>query len=530
MTRQGKSRVDAVELGVFAHLLASIAEEVGTALCRSAASPNIKERRDFSAALFDARGTLLAQAAHIPVHLGSAAISVRAAIRARPMRPGDAVLLNDPYAGGTHLPDITLVTPVFLADGEAPAYHVATRAHHADVGGSAPGSMVSVAEIYQEGLRIPPVHLRRENRWNADVLDLLLLNVRTPGERRADLEAQVAANDRGATRLRELVDRYGRPRVDRAASALLDYTARLMAATLRGLPDGEYSFADHLDGDGRGGGPYPIRVRITIRGTRARFDFAGTHPQVPGSVNANRAVTTAAVFYCLRCLLDGEVPTNEGVMRPVELQLPAASLVDARPPAAVAGGNVETSQRIVDVVLGALAAAAPDRIPAASQGTMNNLTIGGVDPRTGEAYTYYETIPGGSGAGPWGRGTSGVQSHMTNTLNTPVEALEHAYPLEVECTRLRTGSGGRGRARGGDGVVRAIRVRGDAQVGLLTERRTLRPYGLAGGEPGRGGRDWLVSGGRRRAVPGKGSFGVGDGDTVRIETPGGGGFGRARKR
>jgi len=525
MTRKRKTRIDAIELGVFAHLFSSVAEEVGAALCRSAASPNIKERRDFSAAVFDRRGRLIAQAAHIPVHLGSAAISVRAAIRARPLGPGDAVVLNDPYEGGTHLPDITLVTPVFGNEADGPAYYVATRAHHADVGGSAPGSMVSVAEIYQEGLRIPPVYLRRNGGWNEDVLDLVLLNVRTPRERRADLEAQVAANERGGARLREMAERYGSHRIDRAAAALLDYTGRMMADTLDRIEDGDYAFTDHLDGDGRGGGPYPIRVRITIRGPRAVFDFTGTHAQAPGSINANRAVTTAAVFYCLRCLLTGDIPTNEGVMDPVSLVLPPASLVDARPPAAVAGGNVETSQRIVDVVLGALAQAAPDRIPAASQGTMNNLTIGGVDPRNGEPYTYYETIPGGCGAGPWGPGTSGIQSHMTNTLNTPIEALEHAYPLVVETTRLRRGSGGRGRHRGGDGVVRAIELGADASVGLLTERRVLRPYGLRGGEPGRPGRNRLVRGGRTMTLPAKGSIEARGGDCIRIETPGGGGFG-----
>jgi len=530
MKRKPKPNVDAIELGVFAHLFSSAAEEVGAALCRSAASPNIKERRDFSAAVFDRRGRLIAQAAHIPVHLGSAAISVRAAIRARPLQPGDAVVLNDPYEGGTHLPDITLVTPVFVGGDGAPTYYIATRAHHADVGGSAPGSMVSVAEIYQEGLRIPPVYLRRDGRWNEDVLDLLLLNVRTPRERRADLEAQVAANERGGARLLEMAERYGPPRIDRAAEALLDYTGRMMAATLEGIADGEYAFTDHLDGDGHGGGPYAIRVRITIRGPRATFDFTGTDPQAPGSINANRAVTTAAVFYCLRCLLTGDIPTNEGVMNPVRLVLPPASLVDARSPAAVAGGNVETSQRIVDVVLGAMARAAPDRIPAASQGTMNNLTIGGIDPRTGDAYTYYETIPGGSGAGPWGPGTSGIQSHMTNTLNTPIEALEHAYPFVVEATGLRPGSGGRGRHRGGDGVVRAIRLGADARVGLLTERRVLRPYGLRGGEPGRAGRNLLVRGARTMTLPAKGSIDAHAGDCIRIETPGGGGFGKRGPR
>jgi len=528
MGRGKKNRVDAVELGVFAHLFASVAEEMGSALCRSAASPNIKERRDFSAALFDAGGRMVAQAAHIPVHLGSAGISVRAAIKTRPMRPGDTVMLNDPFAGGTHLPDITLVTPVFLRRSKTPDYYVATRAHHADVGGQAPGSMVSVAEIYQEGLRIPPIRLREDEQWNEDVVDLFLINVRTPDERRADLEAQAAANHRGVRRVVELADRYGKPRLDRVAAALLDYTGRMTAAALEDIQAGEYTFTDHLDGDGRGGGPYPITVRITLEGRRARFDFTGTHPQVPGSINANRSITTAAVFYCLRCLLKGEVPTNEGVLRPVELVLPPGSLVNARPPAAVAGGNVETSQRIVDVVLGALSRAAPDRIPAASQGTMNNLSLGGIDPATGETFTYYETIPGGSGAGPWGPGASGIQSHMTNTLSTPVEALEHAYPLAVESTALRTGSGGTGKHRGGDGVVREIRLRTAARISLLTERRTHRPYGLRGGGPGRVGGNFLISGGKKKRLPAKGSVEGRGGDIIRIVTPGGGGYGKKK--
>lgn len=518
--------VNAVDLGVFAHLYASVAEEVGSALCLSAASPNIKERRDFSAAVFDATGRMVAQAAHIPVHLGSAGLSVRAAMKARPMRPGDMVVLNDPYAGGTHLPDITLVAPVFLTRARKPDFYVATRAHHADVGGSAPGSMASVPEIHQEGLRIPPVRIQAGGCWNEDVVDLVLLNVRTPGERRADLEAQAAANRRGVARIQEMAKRYGRARLDRAAAALLDYTGRRTAATLGRLRDGVYTFTDHLDDDGRGGGPYPITVRITLRGRKAEFDFTGTHAQVPGSVNANGSITTAAVFYCLRCLLEGDLPTNEGVLAPVKLVLPPGTLVNARPPAAVAGGNVETSQRIVDVVLGALARAAPDRIPAASQGTMNNLSLGGTDPGTGEAFTYYETIPGGSGGGPWGPGASGIQSHMTNTLNTPVEALEHAYPLQVVSTSLRTRSGGRGRHRGGDGLVREIRLTADARITLLTERRSLRPYGLGGGEAGRPGENVLISGGRRKKLSAKGSMDARAGDVVRILTPGGGGFGK----
>ncbi len=518
--------VDPIELGVFAQLLPSIAEEVGVVLQRAAASPNIKERRDYSAAVFDRDGRLLAQAAHIPVHLGSAAIGVRAAIAARPMRAGDAVVVNDPYAGGTHLPDITIVTPVVAAKRLAPLYYVATRAHHADVGGAAPGSMVSVPEIYQEGLRLPPVYLMRDDRFNADVVDVLLANVRTPDERRADLDAQVAANRRGVARMHELLARYGRARVDRVAAALLDHASRAVGNAIADLPDGTYAFEDALDDDGFGGGPYPIRVRLRIRGRRATVDFTGTHPQVPGSVNANRAITTAAVFYAFRCLLDDDTPTNEGVLAPIDIVTEPSTLVDARPPAAVAGGNVETSQRIVDVVLGALAGAAPDRIPAASQGTMNNVTLGGRHPADDRPIAYYETLPGGAGATPNADGTPAIQTHMTNTRNTPAEALEHELPVEVESTAIRRRSGGRGRQRGGDGLVRRIRLRARLAIGLLTERRQGAPYGLDGGEPGARGRNRLIRDGRTQTLPAKGTVAGDVDDVLSIETPGGGGYGK----
>jgi len=520
--------MDPILLEVFKNLYASVAEEMGASLVRSAFSPNITERRDCSCALFDGDGGMIAQAAHIPVHLGSTPLAVAAALAEAEFAPGDVVILNDPYRGGTHLPDVTAVTPVFFGQGGRPSFLVANRAHHADVGGSTPGSMAPSNEIFEEGIRVPPVHLFRGGALQGDVLGLFLANVRNPDERRGDLLAQVAANRTGERRIREIVERTGIRDARRYARELIDYSARRMSAVLDSIPDGVYTFEDALDGDGSTGDAVRIRVAITIRGSRAKVDFRGTAPEVEGNLNANLAVTRSAVFYVFRTLLGDEVPTNSGCMAPIEVVAPPGSVVNARFPRAVAGGNVETSQRIVDVLYGALARAIPGRVPAASAGTMNNLVVGGRDPGRDRLFSYYETIAGGMGARPGRDGLSGVHTHMTNTRNTPVEAVEHSYPLRVLRYALRSGSGGQGKYRGGDGLVREIEVLVPAEVSLLTERRVRAPWGLAGGRPGRTGRNDLVRQGRARALPAKARIRVEPGDRIRISTPGGGGHGRSR--
>ena len=521
-------RTDPVSLAVFNHRLAAIAEEMGATLCRSAFSPNIKERRDFSCAVFDAHGAMVAQAAHIPVHLGSTPLSVQAAIEQRPMAAGDVVLLNDPYAGGTHLPDVTVVAPVYLPGGRTPFAYVANRAHHADIGGSTPGSMPLATEIYQEGFRLPPVRIVAKGTVADDVLRLFLSNTRVADERRGDLLAQLAALRRGAQRLRALVQQAGHRQTAWAMAALQDYSARLMSAALRQLKPGISRAGDWMDDDGAGAIRIPIRVAVRLAHGRAVVDFSGTAPQVAGGINANYAVTLASVLYVLQALAAADIPANAGLMRPVEVVAPLGSLVNARFPAAVASGNVETSQRIVDVLLKALARVAPTNVPAASGGSMNNLALGGYDPLRQRAFAYYETIACGAGAGPHGPGASGRHTHMTNTLNTPVEALEAAYPVRVTRYRIRRGSGGAGLHRGGDGIVREIEMLAPLQVTLLTERRRLAPYGLHGGSPGAVGRNRFIVGTRQRTLPGKINFNAPPGSRVQLLTPGGGGWGRRR--
>jgi len=520
----------ALELEVFRALFASIAEEMGVVLQRSALSPNIKERRDFSCALFDDEGTLVAQAAHIPVHLGSAPLSVRAAMAEHEFAPGESVLLNDPYRGGTHLPDLTLVSPVFLpgAGARRPAFFVATRAHHADVGGAEPGSMAPCRDLWGEGLVIPPIVIERAGAFVRDALRLVLANVRTPDERRADLAAQCAANRRGAARVAALAARYGGRRLAHAARAILDHGERVMQALLARLPAGTWRNADVLDDDGMGAYDVPIRVAITIARRRAVVDFTGTAPQVDGSLNANPAITLSAVLYCFQCLAAGTLPPNEGMARPLSLVIPEGSLLSPRRGAAVAGGNVETSQRIVDVVLGALAKAAPRAVPACSQGTMNNLTLGSAT--SARPFAYYETVGGGAGAGARRAGASGIQVHMTNTLNTPIEALEIAYPLRVTRSTLARGGGGRGERRGGDGCEREIELLVAARAAVLSERRRSAPRGAAGGGDGARGANWIVRRGRREAMPAKFAVDLAAGDRIGMRTPAGGGWGRARGR
>ncbi|MGA9812386.1 MAG: hydantoinase B/oxoprolinase family protein [Terriglobales bacterium] len=554
-------RTDPIELEIFKNIYHSIAEEMGAALRRTAFSPNIKERRDYSCAIFDAHGEVIAMGDHMPVHLGSMPMSVRAAIDSFPLEPGDVAMLNDPFRGGTHLPDITLVAPVYInrkrrgqdalatARGDAgamesrPDFYVASRAHHADVGGTYPGSMGLCREIYQEGLRIPPVRIMRAGKLERDVLALLLNNVRTPDEREGDLGAQIAACHTGAERLREVCARYGLERAQSASRTLLGYSEQMMRAFLARVPKSTYRAEDFMDSDGISDRPVRIVVAVKFQHSRGRVarghtpghvvtvDFTGSDPQVQGSINAVEAITYSACFYVFRCLLAEDVPATSGLMRPIQVIAPAGTVVNARPPAAVAGGNVETSQRIVDVLLRALAQALPEQIPAAASGTMNNLTIGGMDPRTGEPFAYYETIAGGMGARPTKAGISGVHTHMTNSLNTPAEALEYSYPLRVRQYSLRPGSGGEGRHRGGDGIIREIEVLTEAEVTLLSDRRTRGPWGLSGGADGVPGSASVIrADGSVEELPGKSNVRLGKGERVRIETPGGGGWGQSKNQ
>jgi N-methylhydantoinase B/oxoprolinase/acetone carboxylase alpha subunit len=515
-----------IELEVFRHLLVSIAEEMGMVLRRTSYSANIKERRDYSCAVYDARGETVAMGDHMPVHLGAMPLSVRAAREGLTLGPGDVALVNDPFRGGTHLPDITAVAPVFLRGASQPAFFLANRAHHADVGGMSPGSMPLAREIYQEGIRIPPVLIRRGGSIDRDLLRLLLANVRTPEEREGDLMAQLASIARGEARLGELVAKYGERRVQSNMHALQDYSERMMRAAIRSLSSGEYRFEDALDNDGISGSRVAVRVQITLKRDRAVVDFTGSAPQAEGPVNANYAVTLAAVMYVFRCLVREDVPFTAGILRPIQVIAPEGTVVNARLPAAMAAGNVETSQRITDALLGALAKVAPDRIPAASSGTMNNVSFGGYDPRRRSLFAYYETIAGGMGAGPCSPGISATHTHMTNSWNTPVEAFEHQYPVRVEAYRVRKNSGGRGARQGGDGIVRQFRFLVPAEVTLLSDRREIGPWGLSGGKPGRPGRNVLLRGKRQELLPAKTRFEIRAGDRLRIETPGGGGWGR----
>lgn len=511
--------IDPVTLEILRNQLESVAEEMGHVLITGSYSPNIKERQDCSTALFDASGKMVAQAEHIPVHLGAMPDAVDVVMDKDP-NPGDVFIVNDPFEGGTHLPDITLVSPI-APEGEIVGYAV-SRAHHADVGGSAPGSMPPGAkEIYEEGLRLPAVRLVDGGEPNEEVHDLIFANVRTPDERRADLRAQRAANERAEERIGDLLDEHGEILLD-AFDAVIDYSRERVEAEIATLPDGEFCAADVLEGDGVTDEDIPIEVTVTIEGASVDVDFAGTAPQVAGNLNAPLSVAKSAVYFVVRAITDPEIPPNHGCYEPVTVSAPAGSVLNPTPPAAVVGGNVETSQRITDVTLQALAQAVPERVPAGGQGTMNNLIIGD---RTGE-FTYYETIGGGFGARATKDGMDGVQVGMTNTLNTPIEAMETEYPLRVEEYSLREGSGGDGRYRGGLGLVRSVTVETDATVSLLTERRRTAPAGVVGGEDGETGLN-IVDG---ETVAPKVSVDVESGTTVTIETPGGGGHGDPERR
>lgn len=520
---------DAITLEVLRNALEATAQEMGAVLKLTAFSPNIKERMDASCAIFDAKAQLVAQAEHVPVHLGSMLRAVSGTVAAvSSLSEGDVILVNDPFVGGSHLPDVMAIAPVYF--GGALVGYAATRAHQADIGGMEPGSMPGNSrEIFQEGIIIPPVKLYRAGRLQQDVLDLVLANVRTPEERRGDFNAQLAAIRIGERRIKELAERFGAARLAEGFEAILAYAERRMRKQLAELPAGEYSGEDQLDDDGTVDEPVAVRVKVVVGEDRMVLDFAGSAPQRRGNINAVAPMTHSAVFFAVKILTDASIPTNAGTFRPVEIRIPEGCFLNARRPAAVCAGNTETTQRVVDALLKVFAQLAPQRIPAASQGTMNLISVGGLDPRNGRAYTYVETIAGGQGGRPMGPGMDGVQCNMTNTMNTPIEALEISYPLRVERYELLEGSGGAGRHRGGHGVIRALRVLDhDARVSLQSDRRKLSPYGLHGGGDGKPGRNYVIGrDGTEKSYPGKATLTLESGEVVVVETPGGGGWGSA---
>jgi N-methylhydantoinase B len=522
-------KTDPISFEVLRNGFISAAEEMGATLVRTAYSPNIKERRDCSAAVFDEEGQMVSQAEHIPVHLGAMPESVKAALDLFPRtdwETGDAVILNDPFEGGTHLPDITLISPV-LFNGAVVGF-VANRAHHADVGGSAPGSMPGAAtEIYQEGLRIPPTKLVKAGKLNEELWRVILANVRTPIERQGDLRAQIAANLTGVNRFEAILVKYSQSVVSQFLEDFHAYSRGRMLLQIRKMPQGDFSFLDYMDNDGISLKPVELKVKVSIRQDQIVFNFSGSTKQTQGNVNAPLAVTLSCSYYVLRCVTDPTIPVNAGCYSPLTVIAPEGTVLNPRPPAAVSAGNVETSQRIVDVLFGSLKEALPKLIPAASQGTMNNLTIGGTVPGTSQAFTFYETIGGGLGARPNKDGIDGIHSHMTNTANTPIEALESVYPLRVECYQLIPESGGRGQYRGGSGIRREIKILADdAVVSIQSERRRFAPWGLKGGLPGRLGKNRHWHQGKWKEIPGKVTLTVENGDIVGIQTPGGGGYGK----
>jgi N-methylhydantoinase B len=508
-------RLDPVTLSVLASALAGVAEEMGAVLIRGAYSSNIKERRDCSTALFDERGRMVAQAEHIPVHLGAMPEAVAAVMRRDP-RPGDVFAINDPYSGGTHLPDITLVSPISY-ENDILGFAV-TRAHHSDVGGMRPGSMPSDSrEVYQEGIIIPPVRLVQGGEYVQDVLDLLLANVRTPAIRRGDLRAQIAANNIAEERIGELIERRDKETVLAAFDEVISYAEKRAREAIRELPDGEYSAEDVVEGDGIVDEDIPIKVTVTVENDSMTIDFSGTADAVRGNVNCPLPVTRSACYFALRVLLPKDILANAGTYAPLEIKAPEGSLVNAKSPSAVVAGNVETSNRIADAVLAAFASFAPEEVPAQGQGTMNNTIIGG------PGWTYYETIGGGQGASSKGPGPSGVHVGMSNTLNTPIEAFELEYPMRVERYELLYESGGAGENRGGDGIVRSVRVLEPASLSLLSDRRRYPPRGANGGESGAVGENLLND----EDLPPKVSRELEEGDVVTVITPGGGGYGRS---
>jgi N-methylhydantoinase B/oxoprolinase/acetone carboxylase alpha subunit len=517
---------DPIELELFKNIFVSISEEMGAVLGRTSLSPNIKERKDFSCALFNKKGETFAQGSHIPVHLGAMPLSVQACLQAISFEEGDLVILNDPYRGGTHLPDITCISPVFIRNKLA--FFVANRAHHSDVGGMTPGSMPLATEIYQEGLIIPPLKLVQKGKLDKYLLNFILANVRTPDERKGDLLAQVAANNKGKQRLEEIIKKYGLKKILHYTHLIQLYTEKILRETIKDIPEGTYTFADYLDDDGIRDKAIKIGVKLTVKKDEALIDFSSSSPQVEGSVNANFAVTYSAVLYVFRSLVEEDIPFNTGLMKPLKIKVPRGSVLNAQSPAATAGGNVETSQRIVDVLLGALSQAIPVKIPAASSGTMNNVSFGGYDTFRDRAFAYYETIGGGMGGSSSFPGLSGVHTHMTNSLNTPLEALENYLPLRIKRYCLRRGSGGEGKNKGGEGIIREYEFLVPAQVTIISERRKFSPFGAQGGKNGKKGKNTIFTKGKKIALNSKVNIEVLPGDVVRVETPGGGGYGQKK--
>lgn len=509
--------MDAVELSLFSSRLDAICEEMGATLRRTAFSPNIKDRLDFSCAIFSNKGELCAQAAHIPVHLGSMAYAMQGIVNDIRWQHGDTLVVNDPYLGGTHLPDVTLISPVFV--GDCLSGFVANRAHHADIGAQSPGSMPISFSLEQEGLLIPPTRLVRGGELDEAVFSQLTQIKQDGVEGKGDFTAQMSANRIGVTRLTELIQSMSVIHFKSALTKLNNYAQRLARAALQTIPDGDYTYTDMLDDDGMGHKDIKINVSIRVSKQKINVDFSGTAAQVKGNVNCPISVAAAAVYYVFRCLMPAHTPACAGSFRAITLFAPEGCLLNARRPAAVAAGNVETSMRIVDVIIGALSQAVPDLMPAASQGTMNNLAMGAR--LENNTWDYYETIGGGSGASQRAPGLSAVQSHMTNTLNTPIEVLEMAYPLRVTRYEINRGSGGAGYHTGGDGIIREFTFLQSAQVSLITERRTHAPWGTNGGEAGLKGENLLND----KPLPGKFSMQIKKGDRLTIKTPGGGGWG-----
>jgi len=510
----------AIELEIFNNLFSAIADEMGIVLRRSAFSPNIRERCDFSCAIFDEKGELVAQASHIPVHLGAMPETMKSILPLFEWKPGDVIITNDPFCGGTHLPDITLIKPIFFKNDLA--FFLIVRAHHADVGGKYAGSMAVATHIEEEGILIRPTYLIKEGKIQKDFIENLLVKLRNPQEREGDFNAQIASLLRGEVRLNEMYKKYGLPKLKEIIDELKNYSQRAMEKILEKVPPGNYSFIDYLDDDGLEEENIPIEVEIRFKEKKAIVDFSKSASQVKGCVNAPKAVTYSAVYYVFLSLLNtlGDYPINQGCFRPIEIITKPGTIVSATYPSAVAAGNVETSQRIVDTLLGALSQAFPDLIPSASCGTMNNIAIGN------EKFAYYETIGGGMGGRPGKEGLSGVHTHMTNTLNTPVEALEHDYPIRIERYAIRENSGGKGKYRGGNGLIREYTFLEACTVTILSERRKTSPYGLFGGEPGKKGENLLIREENKIFLPGKINLQVKKGDRIIIMTPGGGGWGK----
>jgi N-methylhydantoinase B len=520
-------RTDPVTLEVIKNALISIPEEMGYALKRTAYSANIKERMDASCAIFGSDGSLIAQAEHIPVHLGSMPVAVNTILSnfTDRFRDGDQFLMNDPHDGGTHIPDLTAVKPVFL--GNKLFGFSACRAHHADMGGAVPGSMPGIStDIFQEGMRLPPCKILDGGIENDEIIRLILANTRTPIERLGDLRAQFAANITGASRLLEFISKFGENNYNKFVKELFAYSRRWMRLELGKIPRGIYHSTAKLDDDGVTDLPVPLRLAVTVNRDEISFDFNGTAPESPGNLNAPLAVTTAAVYYAVRCITDPSIPPNRGCYEPIKIDVPQGTILNPRQGAAVSAGNVETSQRVVELIFSALASALPDKLGGESQGTMNNMVIGGGGSTVGE-FSYYETIGGGEGALPYRNGQDGIQVHMTNTANTPIESLESHFPLRVERYELIPRSGGNGRFHGGSGIRRAIRVLiEDTVLSIQSERRRFAPEGRSGGAPGRKGQNYIIRNDKKIQLPGKVITDLEKNDIVVIETPGGGGYGR----